>query len=196
MRYLLFDLGHVLVDVKSMPWLRDHWSGCSDDEVHRRWLDLEPVQAYERGQIETGAFYAGMPAALDADLSPVDFGDLFDSWLVGALPGAEALLSRLGKEFQLGCLSNTNPSHMDKLRETSTLLEILDDRFFSHEMGHMKPTRAAYAHVLEVTGLPAEDIWFFDDSRANIAAAADVGMITSHVFGLQEVIEALRAREL
>ncbi len=191
MTYLLFDLGQVLVDLNGMPWLRRHWSGCDDSEVHRRWLGLEPVQKYERGRIGSKAFFSRMPMALSTDLTPGEFEAIFDSWMVGAYAGAEALLQSLRGSYRLGCLSNTNPCHIAKLRSESSLLDTFDDCFLSYEIGCLKPTPSAYNHVLEATGITAEDIWFFDDSATNVAAAADRGMRTSRVCGLDALETAL-----
>ncbi len=189
--YLLFDLGHVLVDLNGMPWLRRHWSGCDDAEVHRRWLGLGPVREYERGRIGSDAFFSRMPMALGTDLTPGQFEAIFDSWMVGPYAGAEAFLQSLRGNYRLGCLSNTNPSHIAKLRRESSLLDTFDDCFLSYEIDCMKPTPSAYTCVLEATGLPAEELWFFDDSATNVAAAADRGMRTSRVCSLDALKAAL-----
>ncbi len=139
MTYLLFDLGHVLVDLNGMPWLRRHWSGCDDSEVHRRWLGLEPVQKYERGRIGSKAFFSRMPMALSTDLTPGEFEAIFDSWMVGAYAGAEALLQSLRGSYRLGCLSNTNPCHIAKLRSESSLLDAFDDCFLSYGLDLVPP---------------------------------------------------------
>lgn len=191
MTYLLFDLGHVLVDLNGMPWLRRHWSGCDDAEVHRRWLGLGPVQKYERGRIGSDEFFSRMPMALGTDLTPEEFEAIFDGWLVGAYAGAEAFLQSLRGKYRLGCLSNTNRSHITKLRTESSLLDTFDDCFLSYEINCMKPTPSAYTCVLEAVGIPAEEFWFFDDNATNIAAAAELGMRTTQVCGLDALMAAL-----
>jgi 2-haloacid dehalogenase len=51
-------------------------------------------------------------------------------------------------------------------------------RFTSFEIGHMKPAPEIYRHVEQATEIPPESIIFFDDSRPNIAAAAERGWRT------------------
>lgn len=193
MTYLLFDLGNVLVELRGLPWLRLHWPGCDDAEIHRRWLNLPLIHDYESGRCTPESFFARMPAALGADLTPAQFQTLFDAWVVGPYDGAEALLAPLRGRYRLGCLSNTNASHMAKLRRESSLLSVFDHCFFSHELGCMKPDPAIYRQVQEKLGLPPAEILFFDDSAANCAAAADLGWQTRCVFGLPAVEAALLA---
>jgi FMN phosphatase YigB (HAD superfamily) len=53
--------------------------------------------------------------------------------------------------------------------------------FVSGELRLVKPDPAIYRHVLAAIGAAAEDCLFVDDSPANVAAAAALG-IASHRF--------------
>ncbi|MCK5746458.1 MAG: HAD-IA family hydrolase, partial [Oricola sp.] len=53
--------------------------------------------------------------------------------------------------------------------------------FLSHEMGSRKPETAIYRDVADALKVPAGEIIFFDDVKANIDAASDLGMHTHHI---------------
>jgi len=191
--YLLFDLGNVLVHVNNMPWLRRLMPGCSDADVHQRWVSTQPVVDFESGRISPDTFFTAMPGVLGIDLTPDAFADVFSSWVPGEFDGASTMICDLRRRFRVGCLSNTNPCHVASIRRASPLMEQFDDRFLSYETGWMKPSRQAYIHVMEATRCRPEEIWFFDDSSDNIATADALGWHTTRVNGLDEVEAALEA---
>lgn len=72
------------------------------------------------------------------------------------------------------------------------------DRVFnSATIGHAKPDRRAFEHVLEALGLRPADVFFTDDSSDKLAGAEAVGMRT-HLFDGADGLETalLRARAL
>lgn len=48
----------------------------------------------------------------------------------------------------------------------------------SAEIGHAKPDPAAFHRVLEVLEVDAREVFFVDDTPRNVAAAAELGMVT------------------
>jgi len=52
--------------------------------------------------------------------------------------------------------------------------------FNSAEIGHAKPSPAAFHHVLEALAVGAREVFFIDDSPGNVTAAADLGIVTHH----------------
>lgn len=193
-KYLLFDLGHVLVELQGMHWLRRHWGDGAADAIQRRWLNFTLVRDFECGRSDSQPFFAGMSAALGAGLTPAEFEEAFDSWVVGPFEGAEEMLVELRKKnYRLGCLSNTNPNHIAKLEHGWKLLDLFDHRFYSHQLGCMKPDFLIYRQVQEQLGLAAQDICFFDDNPENCAAAMQAtGWQTRCVSGWPAVDAAVR----
>ncbi len=107
------------------------------------------------------------------------------------------LLDAIRPEVPRYALSNTNPAHLQELqRAFAALLARFRRVFVSHEIGHRKPDRAAFEHVLREIALPAHEVLLFDDLPANVAAARACGMQAVQVRGPQDVREGLRRRGL
>ena len=68
------------------------------------------------------------------------------------------------------------------------------DRVFnSADIGHAKPDVRAFRHVATALALPAEEIFFLDDSPAKLRGARELGMRTHHFTGITELRSALAA---
>ena len=189
--YLLFDLGHVLVQLRRLSFLKrfkPHWD---EQQIDRWWSNLTCIRLFEVGQIDEGAFLKMAVEETDYRGSPAEFRALFAGRVLGVYPGAEALIDRLKDRIRIGVLSNTNPLHISVLRSYSNLLDSFHDRFLSYELGLLKPDRRIYERVLEKIGMPAERVVFFDDNRANTAAAAAVGLQSIWVSGFEDLIQRL-----
>lgn len=64
-----------------------------------------------------------------------------------------------------------------------------DSVFCSWHLGVAKPDRAAFGHVVDATGVPANRILFVDDSPANVVGAREAGLIAHDFTG----VDALRS---
>ena len=63
--------------------------------------------------------------------------------------------------------------------------------FSSAEIGHAKPSPAAFHHVLEALRVSADEVFFTDDTPRNLTAAADLGIVTHHFTGVPGLRAAL-----
>lgn len=94
-------------------------------------------------------------------------------------------------------LSNTNAIHIREVNRRlvslgKPTLEALFERvFYSHEVKLMKPNPGIYQHVLSEANLVAEETVFLDDNRANIDAAAALGIRAVHVVAPKTIIDYL-----
>ncbi len=190
---ILFDLGFVLIELNGMPWFKKHHPDLSDQEIHRRWIDLACVYEFETGQIQAAEFFQRAPIELNVDISPSDFEIAFRSWVSGPYPGAEALLRELNKNFKTACLSNTNTCHIEDLEKNSDFLELFSQRFYSYEMNAMKPDPSIYKSALDRLGIQAEAVLFIDDSLDNVNAALDTGIQAYQAKGFEQTLEVLKS---
>lgn len=188
---LLFDLGGVLIDFAGFDELSRLLPGSPDRaEVRARWIESESVQRFERGGITPLEFARGVIGELELAFSPDDFITAFVGWARGPYPGARSLLEQLRQTLRLACLSNSNQLHTPLHRRS---LEPLMERFyFSNELGHVKPERAIFDHVIRDLGVPPQRVAFFDDTPVNVEAARGAGLKAYEVDGLEALNDQLR----
>ena len=79
------------------------------------------------------------------------------------------------KRVQIGCLSNTNSIHWDKLLSDYEFMGHFDRRFASQILGCAKPKVEIYEKVQGLLGTHGRSILFFDDRQENVDAAARLG---------------------
>ena len=185
--HILFDLGNVLVELNRIastsvlcPALR--LAGQPEFTV---------VTDYECGRVSTETFLTEAPRLLGLDVQPDilqrEYQRIVGEWY----PQTPELLQTLRKSYRLGCLSNTNPLHIDALVQRGPHLDLIDDCFLSHEIGHMKPAPESYQCVITAWDVDPTQIFFIDDRPENVAGATQVGMQAVEAHGPEAVMTAL-----
>ena len=188
---LLFDLGGVLIDFAGFDELSRLLPGGVDrDEVRARWISSPSVQRFERAEITPQEFAQGVVRELHLGLSADEFIKAFVEWARGLYPGARSLLGRLHKTQRLACLSNSNELHTPIHRQS--IEPLLDSYYFSDELGQVKPDREIFEYVIRDLDVPPRRIAFFDDTRVNVHAAREVGIVAFEVDGILELESQLQ----
>jgi len=188
---LLFDLGGVLIDFAGFAELSPLLPGKPDRrEVRSRWIESESVQRFERGGITPLEFALGVIADLELAYSPDNFIAAFVGWARGPYPGARSLLSQLHRTHRLACLSNSNELHTPLHRRS--MEPLIDRYYFSDELGHVKPDREIFEHVIRDLNVPPQRIAFFDDTPVNVRAGKDAGLNAYEVDGIDALSAQLR----
>jgi HAD superfamily hydrolase (TIGR01509 family) len=192
---ILFDLGGVLVDVEGVAaFQRLLGRPLSQEEVWQRWLTASVwVRTFESGQCTPEAFAAGVVAEWGLTVTAETFLDDFRLWPKCLFPGVRELLALLAQRYTLACLSNTNSVHWPHVRDTLRLSGLLHRYYLSHEIGHLKPTHAAFKHVLADLGCAPAKVVFLDDNQLNVDAAQAVGIQAYRTVGIAEVQITLRS---
>jgi HAD superfamily hydrolase (TIGR01509 family) len=196
---LLFDLGGVLVQTRGFTSLKGLVvpSGrpeAFDDQLLRdRWLGSPSVRDFELGHIAASEFAARFVQEWELSISPDEFLADLVAWIDHTYPGAEELLATLRQSFCVCCFSNCNELHWQMM---APLLQSFDHAFSSHLLGHIKPDKEAFVAVLEALDTRPEQVLFFDDSRANVAAAEGLGIRSFLVHGPTEARGALAGEGL
>ena len=127
----------------------------------------------------------------DMEISPDEFLELFLAWPRGSIPGAADILSGLGRNFTLACLSNTNEAHYENLIRHEPLMTHFEEQFLSYQTGLLKPDAAAFLHALDALAAKPEEILFFDDNPLNVDMANSLGIRAIQVNSLDDVINGL-----
>ena len=188
-KILLFDLGGVIV-----PWVGMEALAASNNitraEVSDRFDASAIFRAFERGQASEADFIAELPRMFD--LPDTDIAALWNSWVHAPYPGTLDALAYLKTRFTTACLSNTNPLHWAHLNTMFSTSGTFHHAFASHEVHEAKPDAASYTKPIEIMNCAMEDVWFFDDTEANVLGAREVGLTAFHVDRSVGVLPLLR----
>lgn len=182
---VLFDLGGVLIELGGMRDMAAFADEHDEDEIWRRWLACPWVRAYERGECDERRFAEGMVETWAMPVAPEAFLEAFASWPKGLLPGAKALVREVGTRRRIAALSNTNRLHAERFHAEFGLHDDFEALYYSHEIGLVKPDRAAFDHVAERLGAPRERVLFIDDNQINVDGARAAGFRAERTVGVE-----------
>lgn len=171
---VVFDLGGVLVHVDSAKALRElrvhctAGAGYTPDVAGMQNL----VQALERGELGTNAFYEAVCRHEALSVGVERFCDAYCDIFspIEGMIAAHAALRRAGVATYL--FSNTSALHFERIRSRNAFMAGFGAYFLSYELGCMKPEARAYAAVENATGHRGEELVFIDDRPENVEGAA------------------------
>lgn len=130
-----------------------------------------------RGQMDEPAMreYLGQELGLH--------GDALDrAWPGGWTPRTAAmqLLRRLHPDVERALVTNNDALMTALLRTAEPIGALVPRMLCSGDLGVGKPDPGAFSAALRILGVRAEDARFVDDTRANVAAAASLGIQSAH----------------
>ena len=101
--------------------------------------------------------------------------------LTGISPYKVEMLKKLSESYDLYLLSNNNPVCLPRAKaifeDAGIPLEKVFRRcFYSFEMKALKPSETFYKAVVREIGIPAEQMFFIDDSQKNVDGAIAAGL--------------------
>jgi HAD superfamily hydrolase (TIGR01509 family) len=195
-RWVLFDLGGVLVRLGGVAEFGALLGVRDDAEFWQHWLACAWVQRFERGACSVEAFARGMVDEFRMGVSPAEFLERLRDWPQCLQPGAEATVDSLRPELGRACLSNCNALHWNERLVGFGLEQLFPRRYLSHEVGLVKPDPAFFRHVIADLGIEPGQALFLDDNAVNVAAAAALGMAAELTRDAVEAREILGRRGL
>lgn len=191
---LLFDLGRVVLDIDFERVLKV-WAGhagCAPADLVDRFVLDEEYHRHECGALDEAGFFDSLRRRLGVPLSDAQLLQGWNAIFVGEMPGIEQQLARAARHLPLYALSNTNPAHVAYFTKTyGSVLRHFREVFLSSEIGHRKPSAAAYQHVMAATGVAPSRMVFFDDLLENVQAAQSHGLIAIQVSASTDIARAL-----
>lgn len=190
---VLFDLGGVLYEPGGVGPLRALSGIESDEELWHRWLSCRWAKAYERGQCSDDDFARGVVDDWGLQIEPADFMAAFASWPEGPYDGAEDLLRATMAVRPVGCLSNTNDLHWQAHFRHWQVLDELEFRFLSYELGMVKPDPEIFEAVAARVPVSPDKVLFIDDNVLNVDAAREAGFRAERAQRVDEARQVLVA---
>ena len=186
---LLFDLGGVLYENTAVDTLNALLGTALPADVAKdRWLRSPAMRAFESGKISPDRFAAEFLAEWRISLAPDAFLADFTALVKRPHAGAEELLERLRTKHTVACLSNSNELHWQRV---GGFLNCFDFAFSSHLLGELKPDEGVFCRVMSELHVEPSRLLFFDESRLNVDAAAQLGIGAFLVDGLDDTRRVL-----
>tara|TARA_Y100001934_G_C12220905_1_gene710702 strand:- start:291 stop:905 length:615 start_codon:yes stop_codon:yes gene_type:complete len=173
MKFILFDLGGVVVQIKRTWQEACHGVnliGPADS------LDIQPeikelYHRYHAGRFDVLELATQLSKLTRGRLSPKECLKAHRGILIGEYPQILELIENLKKQNQdMAVLSNTCADHWKILATYPSILTI-NKYFTSFAMGLSKPDARIYRAVQSELNVAPTQLLFFDDSPENIEAA-------------------------
>jgi 2-haloacid dehalogenase len=191
---VVFDIGNVL-----LRWdPRNLYRGIFDDEAEMEWF-LSNVCTHDWNvEQDRGRDWDEAVALLVKDHprheSPIRaFHERWHETVSGVFEENVALLARLREAGAPNyCITNFSGPKFRLAQERFPFLAGFDGAIVSGDEGLLKPDPAIYRLLLDRYGLEAGDCVFIDDSRANVEAARNIGMLAIHYAEPMDLAAELR----
>jgi HAD superfamily hydrolase (TIGR01509 family) len=153
-----------------------------DDYCRGRITELE----YWRRTIERAGWQANIPA-----LQTHVRKNMSIPW-----PGTAALLERLAGRYRLALLSDHGREWIADILPAHPFLSVLEPKFFSFDLGHIKRDPETFPLVLEALNARPESCLFIDDAPPNVAMARRAGMEAIRFLSAEQLEGELKQRGL
>ncbi len=196
---IIFDFGQVLLNIdpelsaKAFTKLGirngvDFWGSRSSSEA---LINLE------KGVISPDEFRNSALEKLAQGVTPQQVDDAWNALLLDLPAERVELLKALGNKYRLFLLSNTNQIHYECYMNRFVkeygfgLGELFEKRWFSHQIGLVKPDPEIFRYVLKDAGLKADETLFIDDTLVHVEAARSVGIHAWHLLPETDICQLL-----
>ena len=189
-KVLLFDLGGVIVPWVGMAEL-SRITGLTEADITAKALASDIFKAYEVGDCTTDTFLDALAHMFKLERPAL--ANLWNEWVEPPYEGTRAAMLTLKQRFTVACLSNTNESHWAYVKDTHNILDVFEPAYASHILKAAKPNPRAWQLCLDDMNVTAADVWFFDDTQANIDAAEAMGIQSYHIDRRVGVIPTLQS---
>ena len=181
---IIFDMGGVLVDLDIEDCKRAFKEYLGYEKIDELIDPCHQKGIYgdlEEGKLSGDEFRKLVLAESRPGSVAEDVDRAMWHILTGIEPYKAQLLKRLSESYDLYLLSNNNEVCLPRSRamfaEAGTPMETLFKKcFYSFEMKALKPSEAFYKAVVAEIGLPAEQMFFIDDSQKNVDGAIVAGL--------------------
>ena len=176
-KVILFDLGRVLmhIDFDAFP----NGLGLTTNELRSQYdhaMVQHTVRNYETGKISTNEFLDLLYEIFQQNFSREKILNAYDSIIVDDNQEIIPFVYSAREKYTIAILSNTSPSHWEKVLCVSSIVKLFSHTFTSFQLGVMKPERMVYEKVCTALNVQPHEVLFIDDLKENIEGAIALGM--------------------
>ena len=174
---ILFDMGNVLIffDAKRSSKAFSEAVGVPEDKIWQTFFISELERSYTRGEISSEEFYRRVVEHFPKKIDFATFAKLWND-IFTQNHEMEELLKKLKKHYLLYMISNTNDLHFEHICKHFSITGHFNGYFPSHVVGHRKPDKAMFEHVLEEIKLRPDETVFIDDIAEFVESAKRLGI--------------------
>ncbi len=175
-KVILFDLGRVLMHIDFDAFPKGLGLFTKEQRAPYEIPVKKIVYLYECGKITTKEFSDALLTIFDDRFSREQILDAYDSIIVEDNREIIPFVQSVQKKYRIAILSNTSPSHWEKILRVSSVIKLFPDAYTSFQLGAMKPSSIVYEKVCELMNVEPHEVIFIDDLKENIDGANTVGM--------------------
>lgn len=186
---LLFDLGGVIMDIDKQRCV-DAFEALglkNASGYFGEYGQKGPFLALERGDISIDEFHEVFRPEMPAGTTDSMIDEAFCKFLIGIPVHRLRELEQLRRHYNIYLLSNTNAIMWDSTiadefrKDGHDVNHYFDGIVTSFEANALKPEEKIFRYCEDKLGLRPGETLFFDDSQANLDAAAALGFHTALV---------------
>ncbi|MCX5679956.1 MAG: HAD family phosphatase [Candidatus Omnitrophica bacterium] len=190
---IVFDLGNTLIrfdhniaakkikDLSRVPY----------DTIYQTFFDSPNTRAFEKGEILSGEFYAGIKELLELELDYDEFVPIWNNifWEDEVSCGIARRLKSNG--YTLFLLSNINKLHFEFIERKFNIINIFDEMVLSYIVGAMKPEKAIFDDAVRRAGGDKTKILYIDDREDLVKEAQALGINSIKFDGCEKLEKEL-----
>ncbi|MCX7858229.1 MAG: HAD family phosphatase [Deltaproteobacteria bacterium] len=198
-RLFVFDLGGVILPFEHRQIaIKLHESSAIKDnftpqEIFDFLFDFETglVNPYEEGKVSSFDFFKHLKDRLKLEIDFEEFKEIWNPIFREDEKVVKLIHTLKAKSFPLFLLSNTNELHFTHIKETYSVVHLMDRWILSYEIGAKKPKRAIYEAIFERIEISPDEILYIDDIPRYVEAASKLGMRGVHFTDADSLKEIL-----
>jgi epoxide hydrolase-like predicted phosphatase len=181
-KHLIFDFGGVFLDLGGengkIHYNLEKVFGISEEKALELWK--EHKEKLIVGTETPEEFLKRVGAILNHPISTIEAHELwkkFNKMEKGSIDWALVdYVESLKKNYKIHMLSNAIDLDAGNAEWADLIHKNFDNIYKSFSIGHKKPNKEAFLHVLEKIGAKPEECVFVDDLQINIDAANELGI--------------------
>lgn len=195
---IIFDFGGVIYDIDHEKTKKAFSNlGIKNfEELYGHTIQTRLFEDFEIGEISPKIFRDTIRKYLPKNTSDQEIDAAWNALLIGFKPERLALLEKIGKQYRIFLLSNTNQIHYQYyMGELKTLdyhkkfTAFFEKLYFSHQIGMRKPDAKIFDYVIQDSQIKTEETIFIDDYDLNISAANRAGLNSILLESKQEICD-------